>query len=270
VIYAKPLPFQEAIDASELKTLLPTSMTTAELAQLSADIRERARFSAQVTLAEQLDVIESGINDVLAGKTNIAVARSAVKQFLGSVGYQPADGTEGELLDFSSDARINLQLTMGIQMAQGYGHWMQGQDFNILDAFPADEFVRDESRIHPRQNWPQRWVDAGGKFYDGRMIALKNDPVWVKLSRFGLPYPPFDFNSGMGLRDVGRSEAMGLGLIDRDTQIKPQKRNFNADLQASPEIKSARLRDLLDASGVGKFNADGVFEYTGPDTGGAQ
>ena len=264
MIYSKPMPFAEAQAASDLKTILPTSMTSAELAQLSADIRERARFSAQVTLAEHLDVIDTGISDVLEGKSNVAVARSAVKQFLDSVGYQPAAGTEGGLTDFSSDERINLQLTMGIQMAQGYGQWTQSQDSAILDAFPADEFVRDQSRLHPRTNWPQRWLDAGGQFFGGRMIALKNDPLWVKLSAFGLPYPPFDYNSGMGLRDVSRSEAMQLGLIDRDTQIKPQKRNFNADLQSSPEIQSAHLRELLDASGVGKFSADGVFEYTGP------
>jgi hypothetical protein len=31
-----------------------------------------------------------------------------------------------------------------------------------------------------------------------RMIARKDSPIWEALSRFGTPYPPFDFNSGCG------------------------------------------------------------------------
>ena len=38
------------------------------------------------------------------------------------------------------------------------------------------------------------------------MVALKEDPVWTRISRFGQPWPPFDFNSGMGVEDVSHDE----------------------------------------------------------------
>ena len=45
------------------------------------------------------------------------------------------------------------------------------------------------------------------------MIALKNDPVWTALSRFGRPWPPFDYDSGMGIADIDRETAETLGLL---------------------------------------------------------
>jgi hypothetical protein len=77
------------------------------------------------------------------------------------------------------------------------------------------------------------------------MIARKNDPIWEKISRFGEPYPPFDYNSGMWTRDISRAEAMELGVIDRDTLINPQDRGFNDDLQLTPDIRSRALVTAL-------------------------
>jgi len=48
------------------------------------------------------------------------------------------------------------------------------------------------------------------------MIAEINSPIWKNISRFDLPYPPFDFNSGMGVVDIERSDAIKLGLIPED------------------------------------------------------
>jgi hypothetical protein len=38
---------------------------------------------------------------------------------------------------------------------------------------------------------------------------------------------------------------MELGLIDRDTQVQPQSRGFNKDLQLSPGIRDQNLRSAL-------------------------
>lgn len=264
-----PMPFREALAQIGQKTLLPTTLGTADLNKLSVDIRERARFSAKVRTAEHLATLDDAINDYGAGQIDLATARLRVKQFLTSTGYAPADGTAGTLKDFSSDVRINLQLRVNAQQAQGYGYWKQGQQADILDAFPAQEFLRVESREHPRENWDERWnaaraatiTDGATDANSGRKVALKNHPIWVKLSRFGTPYEPFDYNSGMGVEDVARAEAMDLDLLGRDTQIFPQERPFNEDLQATPEIRSDTLRSLLEQSGVGRFNKDGVFVY---------
>ena len=76
------------------------------------------------------------------------------------------------------------------------------------------------------------------------MIALKDDHVWVKLSVFDNPFPPFDWGSGMGLEDIGRKEAVKLGLIDDKELSKrvAKKREekpvgFNGKLQAELPMK---------------------------------
>lgn len=268
-MFVRPMPYKEALNASQVKTLLRTSLGSADLARLDPAILERARFSAKVRSAQHLQVLDDGTNDIVAGQMDFATARLRLKQFLGRTGYQPPEELRGTLQDFSSDVRTDLQLRMNVQMAQGYGFWKQGQDPDLLDAFPAREFLRVESREEPRTDWPQRWNDArratitdGATDADtGRMVALVGHQIWAKLNVFGHDYEPFDWNSGMGTEDVSRDEAIELELIARDTQIFPQDRPFNADLQASPEIRSDKLRALLEQSGVGRFNAQGVFVH---------
>jgi hypothetical protein len=65
------------------------------------------------------------------------------------------------------------------------------------------------------------------------MIALKTDPVWAAISRFGTPYPPFDFNSGMGVRDISRRECLSLGIIAEDWRPENDPvQDFNANVEA--------------------------------------
>ncbi|MBI3886154.1 MAG: hypothetical protein HY302_10540 [Opitutae bacterium] len=264
MLFSKPQPFAEALASSQAKTLLPTSLGTRDLQKLSPDIRERSRFSAKVRSAGHLAVLDDGVNDLAAGQIDLATARLRLKQFLQSTGYVPPEGKAGGLQDFSSDRRIDLQLRINTQQAQGYGWWKQGQDPDLLDAFPAREFVRVESRAVPRTDWPERWnaaraatiTDGATASDSGRMVALVGHPIWKELNRFRVEYEPFDFGSGMGTEDVARADAMALGIIARDTQIFPQERPFNENLQATPEIRS----DI-------RFNAKGVFVYQRGGTG---
>lgn len=261
MIFSKPVPFSEALAYLRQKSLLPTTGRTADFARVSAAIRERAAFSAGVIKAEHLQQVLDSARSLVAGETDFATQRLALKDYLQSSGYVPSEEDRGTLRDLSSDARLQVQVMTPVQMAQGYGYWQQGQDTAVLDAYPAQEFLRVESREVPREDWPQRWVAAGGTLYGDRMVALKDDPVWTKLSRFGQPYEPFDFGSGMGTEDVSRSEAMDLGLIDRDTQIAPEDRPFNQDLQATPEVRDSALRNLLSATGLGSFDGSGTFHF---------
>lgn len=241
--------------------MLPTELRTLLLDEIAPELRERAMFSAGVIEAEKLQDMDDLIGQLLRGETDQATARTELKRRFGTLG---AEVDETDLTDLRSDARLNLILDTNVQQAQGYGSWAQGQDAAILDQWPAQELFRAiQSRV-PRE-WAQRWTDAGGRFFGGRMIALKNDPIWSEISRFGQPYPPFDFNSGMDVRDITRDEAIQLGLIDRDTRIEPQTRGFAEDLAASPEVRSQGLRsalaDLL--QGLAEFDADGVFRLVG-------
>jgi hypothetical protein len=263
MLFAAPVPFAEALDARAVKQLLPTDLRTSLLAEIPAELRERAMFSAGVTNTEFLQSASDKIDALVAGTADRATQRAELKQLLAKLNYQPVAGEEGSLTDLSSDRRLNLILDQNLQQAQGYGRWKQGQDEAILDEWPAQELVRVIDAEEPR-DWAARWSAAGGTFYAGRMIALKNDPIWTKISRFGTPYAPFDFNSGMDVQDVDREEAMALGLIDRDTQLAPQSRDFNTDLQASPEVRSDALKDALGESlaGIAQF-IGGVLRFIG-------
>lgn len=54
------------------------------------------------------------------------------------------------------------------------------------------------------------------------MVALKTSPIWVELSRFGYPYPPFDFNSGMWVRPVSDDDCEALGLLADEEWLDKQ------------------------------------------------
>lgn len=125
---------------------------------------------------------------------------------------------------------IALLLEIQKQLTDGYKDWVQGQGQEALDAFPAQEFFQAEFDKDFGAQWPSKWSSAGGRVFSGRMIALKSDPVWCAISAFGLPYPPFDFNSGMWVRDVDRNEAETLGLLGPNDLIQPQTRNLQDDL----------------------------------------
>lgn len=263
MIFRAPIPFQEAIDSREVRQLLPTELRTSLLQEIPTQLRERAFFSAGVQNATFLDRASRAVDDLLSGKVDRATKRLELKRLLEDLGYRPAEGEEGTLTDLGSDRRLNLILDQNLQSAQGYGRWIQGQDSAILDQWPAQELVRViESKV--KRDWATRWAEAGGRFFETRMIALKNDPIWTRISRFGTPYPPFDFNSGMDVQDIDRDEAIAFGLIDRDTELLPQDRDFNQDLQASPEIRSSSLRSALEEHFAGRAAfVDGVFKLVG-------
>jgi len=136
----------------------------------------------------------------------------------------------GGLTDVQSSARLGLIYDMQIKQARNYVNWKTDQNPYILDAFPAQELLRVEERVNKR-DWRSRWIAAGGKIYNGFMLALKNDPIWVNISAFGTPWPPFDWGSGMGVRDVSRRSALELGLLAPDQRIEPDDMGFNDNLE---------------------------------------
>ena len=96
------------------------------------------------------------------------------------------------------------------------------------------------------------------------MIALKSDPIWYDISAFGQPYAPFDFNSGMDLRDVDRDEAVDLGLISEDDTEEPEDRGLNDGLQASLGMAQQFGLGVVLGEFLGKIarvGADGVVRF---------
>ncbi|MGN0854302.1 MAG: hypothetical protein ACI4R9_02140 [Kiritimatiellia bacterium] len=133
----------------------------------------------------------------------------------------------------------------------------------LPDTDDAQELVRIEQREVPR-DWRGKWVSKGGMLYQGRMIALKGDPIWTAISRFGQPYPPFDFNSGMGVDDVSYDEAVELGVIRADYQ-PPEKsplKAFNEGLEAEMKVGNGTLLGKLrEAFGDQIRNDNGVIRW---------
>lgn len=245
MIFGDASSFLEAVQSLKVKQKLPTNLSSEDLAKLSVELRERALFSAKTENAYYLQKIDDVLSAIIDAKLDLATARLRLKEALIQISYEPEPDKRGSIQDLSSDIRLNLVLQTNVEMAQGYGQWVQGQDPTILDEFPAQEFTRIESRVAERHDWTRRWAAAGGEFFTGRMIALKNSSVWTKLSRFGLPYSPFDFNSGMGVIDVDREEVVSLGLLSENQTLQPQSRGFNDNLKASAEVFSKGLKEAL-------------------------
>jgi hypothetical protein len=101
----------------------------------------------------------------------------------------------------------------------GYRSFVRGMDPEVLDAYPARELVQVKAGLE-LCDWKARWVESGGQIRRDRMIALKNDPLWLKISDFGHPHPPFAFGSGMDMVDVSRVEAVELGLTSWRDEIE--------------------------------------------------
>jgi len=278
MILTEPKPFKEALQAMADKVAMPTDASSAQLAQLAPALRERALFSARTTNANYLQKISDVVTRIVSPETrdgrptmpgeymDPATGRLELKKALQSIGYHPDPNKRGGIQDLSSDARLNLIVKTNTEMAQGYGSFVRGQDPGALDAWPAQELYRLESRLRPR-DWVGRWLSSGGKVYGGKMIALKNSPIWTDMSRFGLPYPPFDFNSGMWVRDVALADAVSFGLITRAEDIpQPQQRPLNEDVwtSASPaQQRSGLLDSLLASMGKAAQLVDGIIRLRG-------
>jgi hypothetical protein len=274
-------PFIEGFLRLMSRRLLPTALASRDIAlRLDAQLKRDAVFSARVENARVLQRIRDVVARVVRGATpesqasrdagtaplvlSPADAKLQILRQLQATGYQPDPRDIGTIKDLTSDKRLDLIVETNEATQHGQGRWVASQDPDTLDAFPAWELVRISPALEPR-DWRTRWMIAGGQTFGGRMIALKNAPVWEGLGSSRLfadaldnPFPPFAFNSGMDVRDVSRRECEALGVI-RPGQAAPAPnpqaaRNaaqvdaeaFDADMQAA----LARDPDLVLDGGV--------------------
>lgn len=261
----QPIPDQALIDKLKDRALFPSPMNAEQWEQVALSIREASFFSARVESARALAIMQNFLQAFLenarvtlpSGEEMLKSGSRAdfVKQLqdeLRSIGYTSPETGRNSMIDLLSESRLALIWNMGTGMAQGYAWWQQGNAPEILDAFPAQELIRDEQRLIPR-NWRERWAEAGGKFYNGRPIARKDDGIWTRISRFGVPWPPYDYNSGMGVRDIERDEAEALGLIDPDEVMQPPQAGYldgiNATVKGLPQVLVDALKESLGSMG---------------------
>lgn len=250
-----PQPLTEAVANLSQRTPIGSALKSTDWLRVPLSLRESAFFSARVESARILQFMKDKLDASIAmsrGKVargEALVDRSSfigdVKKLLVELGYKPTPGEEGTITDLSTRRRLGLIFDMNIQAAEGFSAWKVGQAPDLLNAMPAQELIRVESRVNPR-DWIKRWTKAGGKLFDGgRMIALKNDGIWVRISRFGRPWEPFDYGSGMGREDIDRFEAEDFGLIEPDEVVQPVDKAFTEGLEASVRGLDARLVSAL-------------------------
>ena len=228
------------------------TMSSADWEVVDAAIKDRAFISSRVASVNFLDTCQAKLADLLANARNgdgALVSRAeVVSEIMRSARAEGIALGTGGLADPGSEARANVIIDTNAGMAAGYVQAEMSNTYGARLAFPAQELIRIEDR-EKKRNWQRRWLDAGGHLYNGRMIALKDDPVWTAISRFGMPYPPFDFNSGMGVEDVSYDEAVALGVIK--PEYKPPEtspiKEFNEGLEMSmkvPGVDSPRQKEL--------------------------
>jgi hypothetical protein len=221
----------DALRAAAARGTLPTRMGTAELRELAAELRARSVFTARGSNAIFVSKIKTLIDQLASGQIDPGEVRRVLRATLNELGYTPEGGfgpedlgrvppaVEGSLQDLRSNSRLNLIVGTQRDLMAGAGQQARGTTPERLSAFPAWQLVRIVPRRVPR-NWTARWQQAGGTLRDGRMVALKGDPVWGELGSsanfddaLDVDTPPFAYNSGMGWREVNAEEAQRLGVV---------------------------------------------------------
>ena len=242
------------MNAAELilkKALVASKLDSKEWNQVQAAFRNRAFFSSQVAQANIIQAMRGRVAEYAERGVDISEARKLMRADLKRTDYKPEPGKEGTIKDLFSKARLDVIFKHNLRQARGMIQRASGMTPGAFAAFPAQEFKRTHKRQVERKDWPERWRKAGGKVYGGRMIALKTDPVWERLSVFGNPFPPFDWGSGMGVIDVDRKTAIELGLISDEKlreetaalrSAKPEASKFNDNLQVTvPNLRKDSL-----------------------------
>ena len=281
---------KKAAEKVRSKQVTPRAMSTAQWDMVDAQIRERAFFMAGVDNARILSAFQHVAKEIAAGRMSLPEGRRKLREFLAAIGYEPAAEDAGTLKDLTSRRRLDVALQTNADLAAGWAQRKAG----LLDiANPGQELYRAKQARVPR-DWASRWAEAAaavnyeGVARGGQMVALKTSPIWVELSRFGYPYPPFDFNSGMWVRPVSDDDCEALGLLADeewlDKQLAAAEEGLNEGAEADcsdmgAEVLAeldralgsvgeivdgvARMRDV---NGTTPYSAEEVAEVVGEDT----
>lgn len=295
-----------------MRDILPTTLGTAEIRErMVKDLLARSVFSARVANADFLTTLKKVTEAIANGELDEATARWTLLQTLRAVGYTPEGGfpdtpegevppaVQGSLEDLSSFRRLDLIVRTQADLLAGAGEQLRGHEPARLAVAPAWELVRLEERRVKRkwggyhQGTPprrggnvdprSRWEISGGKLTRGKMIALKGDPIWGELGSSGnfddaldVDYPPFAFNSGMGWREVLRSEVEELGVtgpagesIDEWLRGETRPRVIAGELPFADPVMSIKDIDpeLVKVLKEGaEVNADGKLTPAGGST----
>jgi|GEM_PF-1137030 len=256
-------PVQSAIDKFDSKSPVLSAMSHAEWQAQPLAIRDRSFWSARVEnekLVQSMKaLLQANISQKriqLSNNKEAFVDRNVFIMLARQIALDEGlDTKEGNVVtNIASQRRLGLIFDFQTGSAQNYARWKIGNDPDFMDGFPACELSESRAR-HPRSNafWASRWQESGQAVnwegaHQTKFIALKNSPIWTALSRFGLPWPPFEFGSTRVLEQVSREETEKLGLLGPDDDVPPAPdRQFNDDMRQSVSDLDPNRRDALQA-----------------------
>lgn len=259
-------PLADAIAKLERKTPVASKLRTEEWARMPLALRERAQLSSGVESVRVMANIQAKLEarvghyrELLANGKEAYVSRDSFIRDIRQIALDEGlDTGKGNVLtNIAAPRRIGLIYDMQNQQAAGYARWKLDNDADALAILPAWRLGGSTAKT-PRSTseWMARWTEAGMSVgwigaSASEMVALKTSPIWRALSRFGTPWPPFDFGSTRELEDVWRDEAERLGLVEPDERLEPTAgKDFNDALEASAsEISAPQMRYLQDSFG---------------------
>ena len=275
----RPSKFFDAIKRLGSKKPIAKKLSSKQWAAMPTQIRERAYFTANVESMKFLNRSKKMMQDYLAGARETvttpdgrrvsALKKTSRKDFifemqklakqtgLGEI-MPPGEDLSRDLItrtkDIASETRLKLIFDTQTQQAQSYGYYKQGQDPAILDAYPAQRFIRAEQRKVPRPLHKSNRNEVRRKD-DMEFWLRMNDQ---SIGGFGVPFGPWGFNSGMDVEDVRRDEAIRMGLIDKNEQVLPPDDTFNKGLKAAADVEPEFLKKFLDKLDKNAYT-DGEF-----------
>ena len=264
----KTKPFKEAVEFILNKEAVPTDEWDASLWRgEEKDVTLRAFWSSRVESARFLDRAQAFLFDTLTGATEKVTGPDGVervalrgggratfvrrmREFMVKEGMVSGEDefmevNQKDITDIRSESRLKLIFDTNMRQAYGYGQWKQGQNPAILRRFPAQKFVRDREVVEERERHAESEGEIRLKSDEEYWADYQNDP---EIGGFGVPWAPFGFNSGMGLRDVNREDAIEEGLDVGE--IKPiTNLDLNSNLQSSvkkmePSVKQKLIDEL--------------------------
>jgi hypothetical protein len=277
--------FTQAFRSFSRRENLPAALTSDQWADIPREIRERAFFMSRVTDAEILQRFRDGADDVISGRKGTEAVEKELWFYLREVGYKPAEGKAGGLEDLSSAVRIRTVLDTNLAMARGHAQWVKKQ--TLIDVYPFQRLVRISQRDEKR-NWPAIWAQAMEELGDATeaimtgepdplagdpldtvvCLAPLNDPIWIAISVFEQPYPPYDWGSGVGVTAADRAEGErhGFKLKPEDLRLEPVVRSMNEGLEATPQVTDPVLKEALQErlGRFGEWNGEKMV-FTDPD-----
>jgi hypothetical protein len=234
-------------------------------------VKEQSFFMAGVMDAELAGAFQRASQAVLDGTMGEAEATRIIREGLAKSGYKPEPGQEGTIKDLTTVHRQLINLRTNVALANGWASDARRRTSKTLVAY---ELVRgnipQEPRIWAQKIWPEAVAASGSKAKPDRMAALIDDPIWLYMSDFGVPYAPLKWGSGMRQSPIPRSKAREYGLLPPkgEPQPPPAKppESLNSTLEvAADQIPPAKRKETLEKlDGLAVFVKDKLV-FTDPN-----